>query len=368
MVSKESVDDLTAEERTVLIACLAWQCEAGHDSWSNYSISKQPHTDTVKGWADADVSTHALLRKLSRTPDASLSSNRELAQREQKTNIIPNVKSSVSASTSNNGQLINIPIPDIEQGVVATQISSSTNRLSTDCNARPPLAPIDALTQAEHLALACDDLQQLEQTALSCNLCSLHLGARNGVFADGNPKASLMIVGEAPGKEEDEQGKPFVGASGQLLMRMLSHIGITDRLQYYITNLVYWRPPGNRPPTSDELLVCHPFFKRQIALVQPRLLLLLGNVAARTILREKNGITRLRGKFLEYNIEPAYMKTKSANDTKQGKDSTPFCQPIRTLATFHPSYLLRTPIKKSATWHDLLMLRHALQDSIMAKI
>ncbi len=334
MVAKEPVARKSVErekqadrldECSLLIACLKWQVDCGHDGWiKNFEQSEDTYGKTARGWENADLATRRLLQSITRKTSA------ETKQQPKR----------VVADEKADGHKKDNPTKD----------KRLDNRTNKQINSAATLAPTDAAAQAEEIALSCNSLEELERAVLSCTLCPLNISARNGVFAEGYHQADLMIVGEAPGKEEDEQGRPFVGASGQLLMRMLAHIDISTREQYYITNLVYWRPPGNRTPSPDELLVCHPFFKRQISLLRPRLLLLLGNVAAQTILREKNGITRLRGKFLEYNIDPTY----------EHRSSTAEAQPIRTLATFHPSYLLRTPAKKAATWHDLLMLRKAL--------
>jgi DNA polymerase len=147
-----------------------------------------------------------------------------------------------------------------------------------------------------------------------------------------------MLIGEAPGRDEDLQGKPFVGRAGQLLDRMLAAIGLSES-QVYITNTVYWRPPGNRTPTPEEIEACAPFLARQIELLSPRVLVLLGGAAAKTILGVSEGIMRLRGKWLNYPCA--------------GRD-------LPALATLHPAYLLREPERKRLAWHDLLMLKAAL--------
>ncbi len=206
------------------------------------------------------------------------------------------------------------------------------------------LAPAEAVVEARKTAEGCNSLEELEQAVRAFELCPLKKAARNTVFAEGNPEAELVIVGEAPGREEDEQGKPFVGESGRLLSRMLKAIDITSREQYRITNLVSWRPPGNRPPDCDELAVCYPFFLRHMAFVKPRWLFLLGNVAMQNVLGEKRGISKVRGQFFPLTL-----------------DATPTV----ALASFHPSYLLRTPAKKAAAWHDLLVLRRAMQKGRM---
>lgn len=161
--------------------------------------------------------------------------------------------------------------------------------------------------------------------------------ASNLVFADGHPEARIMIIGEAPGADEDRLGKPFVGVSGQLLDRILAAIGLsraaeTPERAVYISNILNWRPPGNRTPTPAEIEVSLPFIARHIELVKPRIIVLSGGVAAKALLNRSEGISRLRGTWHDYNSIPA-------------------------LATYHPSYLLRTPSQKKAVWQDMLMLK-----------
>jgi DNA polymerase len=162
--------------------------------------------------------------------------------------------------------------------------------------------------------------------------------AKTTCFARGSDDAPLMLIGEAPGREEDLAGKPFVGRAGQLLDRMLATIGFDER-HVYITNVVYWRPPGNRTPTPEEVEACAPFLARQIELVAPKVLVLLGGAAAKAMLGTSEGIMRLRGKWLNYSAGGAT---------------------ISTLATLHPAYLLRTPAAKKLAWRDLLMIKAAL--------
>ncbi len=170
--------------------------------------------------------------------------------------------------------------------------------------------------------------------------CALKRTATNTVFADGNPAAPVMIVGEAPGAEEDRTGRPFVGRAGQLLDRMLAAIGL-DRQSVLITNVVYWRPPGNRTPTSAEIAACLPFVLRHIALTRPQILVLAGATAAGALLPPGQGITRLRGRWFDLAVP--------------GLD-----RPVPTLPMFHPSFLLRAPERKREAWRDLLALRARL--------
>ena len=169
--------------------------------------------------------------------------------------------------------------------------------------------------------------------------CALKATATNTVFGEGPDAARLMIVGEAPGEEEDRQGRPFVGPSGKLLDRMLAAIGL-ERGEVYITNTLYWRPPGNRTPTPAEVQACAPFLRRQIAIIRPQVLLMVGGAAAKSMLERDEGIMRLRGRWAEY--DPG------------GGD------PIPALATFHPAYLLRSPAQKREAWRDLLAVQMRL--------
>ena len=162
--------------------------------------------------------------------------------------------------------------------------------------AEPPASC--ALSPSGHNIKA-ETIEELKAELARFEGCPLKYTAMNMVFADGNPKASVMLVGEAPGEDEDRQGLPFVGISGQLLDRMLASIGL-DRTSVYISNVLFWRPPGNRSPTDAELAACLPFVEQHIALVRPRVLILLGNAPTKTLLRTKEGITKMRGKWTDY--------------------------------------------------------------------
>ena len=204
------------------------------------------------------------------------------------------------------------------------------------------LPPGDATWSAQEIAAACTSLDQLVAAVRAFDGCALKRTATNTVIGDGNPQAALMIVGEAPGAEEDRQGLPFVGPAGRLLDRMLAAIGL-DRSSVYITNMLPWRPPGNRSPTAEELAICQPFLERQIELIAPRILVLVGGIAAKALLNRREGITRLRGQWFPF--------------------STPRMEgAIQATATFHPAYLLRTPSAKREVWRDLLEIEDKMKN------
>ncbi len=212
-----------------------------------------------------------------------------------------------------------------------------------------PAAPVNALTPTNALidharaaAEAADSVAALAAAVAAFDGCALKKTAKNTVFADGNPQADLMLIGEAPGAEEDRRGLPFVGKAGQLLDRMLAAIG-RDRDSAYITNMLFWRPPGNRSPSPEEIALCRPFVDRHMALVRPRLVVCVGGISAKALLDRTEGITRLRGKW--YEIAP------------------PGCEAIAATAMFHPAYLLRQPAQKRLAWRDLLAIRDKLGES-----
>ena len=202
----------------------------------------------------------------------------------------------------------------------------------------PGDAAVGAAREAATTAATLDDLRVALERFDGCNLRTT---AKRLVFADGDPRARVMFVGEAPGRDEDEQGLPFVGRSGRLLDRMLAAIGL-DRASVYIANVVPWRPPGNRTPTPQETEICKPFVARQIELVDPDVLIFLGGASAAALAGTTEGITRLRGRWLTY-------------DTGRRR--------IRAMATLHPAYLLRQPIQKRLAFRDFLALKRALGEA-----
>lgn len=223
--------------------------------------------------------------------------------------------------------------------VVAPPSPSRTAPAASPAEPRS-MAPLQDGATAAHLAAECRDLAQLRQALEAFDGLALKRTAISTVFADGNPEAGIMCIGEAPGQEEDRQGLPFVGRSGKLLDRMLGSIGL-DRETAYITNVVPWRPVDNRKPTAEEVATCLPFVIRHVELVDPKVLILFGGAAASSLLARHEGINRLRGRWFDFS-------------------SPGLPRPVPAMATFHPAYLLRTPAAKREAWRDLVAIRKRL--------
>ncbi len=192
---------------------------------------------------------------------------------------------------------------------------------------------------------AAKTVQDLEAAVLAFSGCKLKLTATKTVFADGNPDSKLMLIGEAPGASEDAEGIPFCGRSGQLLNNIFASIGY-PREELYISNTIFWRPPGNRRPTKEELAICKPFVEKHIALVKPKLLILVGSTAVEALLGDETSMHSVRDNHYLY--------------TNQYLDG----EKIATFAIFHPSYLLRQPQKKKLMWYDILKIREYLEGNV----
>ncbi|ACJ00547.1 uracil-DNA glycosylase [Rhodospirillum centenum] len=211
----------------------------------------------------------------------------------------------------------------------------------------PPLGAAESSQTARAAAAAAATLPELKAALAAFEGCALRHTATSLVFADGDPAARVMLVGEAPGEQEDRQGRPFVGPAGLLLDRMLAAIGLDRRADtpdraVYITNVVNWRPPGNRSPTDGEIAACLPFVQRHIDLVNPAVLVFLGGISAKSLLQRTEGITRLRGRWFDYA-------------------SPGLSRPLPALPMLHPAYLLRNPAAKREAWKDLLALQERLE-------
>jgi uracil-DNA glycosylase len=227
---------------------------------------------------------------------------------------------------------------NISPPIVRAPTQKPTTQPKPILKAAPPVSAEAAVMAARAAAREVKSLEELRAIMDAFEGCALRNTAKQLVFADGDPQASLMFVGEAPGRDEDLAGLPFVGRSGKLLDQMLAAIGLS-RSSVYIANIIPWRPPGNRTPTPQESAICLPFITRQIELVDPDILVCLGNPSTQTLLNTREGITRTRGRWFSYHT-----------GTRE----------IRAIATLHPAYLLRQPLAKRLVWHDFLMIKKAL--------
>jgi uracil-DNA glycosylase len=227
--------------------------------------------------------------------------------------------------------------------VPAREVTSPVREMpaATPAVSRSEIAPAPeaAIASAREAARTAPSLEALRALLENFDGCALKHTATRLVFSDGNPKARIMFVGEAPGRDEDIEGLPFVGRSGKLLDRMIAAIGL-DRSKAYIANVIPWRPPGNRTPTPQETQICLPFIQRQIELVNPDVLVTLGNPSTQTLLSTREGIMKTRGKWFDYDTGT---------------------RTIRAIATFHPAYLLRSPSYKRMSWQDLRAIAKELE-------
>ncbi len=222
----------------------------------------------------------------------------------------------------------------IEANILTTNLD--TIAIKNNNTIHPPLST------SRSLADRASTIKDLEQMVRSFDQCSLKKMATNTVFSDGTRTAKIVLIGEAPGATEDAQGIPFCGESGELLDNMLYSIGLSRKQNVYITNTIFWRPPANRRPTNEEIEVCKPFVEKHIALMQPKLLILVGSTAAASILGNNIQISKIRQQYFEYKNQ--YIDT-----------------PIPTTTIFHPAYLLRQSIQKKTTWYDLLKIKQFCQ-------
>jgi uracil-DNA glycosylase len=234
------------------------------------------------------------------------------------------------------------PPPIQQQAPVAPTPIRPTPAAPAPLRGPVPIESPQLVEDARALAQRCNSVEELETAVRAFEGCALKRTAKNTVFADGVVGSPVMIVGEAPGADEDRLGKPFVGVSGQLMDRMFDAIGMSRERDLYITNILFWRPPGNRTPTLAEQAICMAFTRRHIELAQPKVLVLAGGTAAKSVLDTTEGIMRLRGKWTSLSLDDG--------------------SAVPTLPTFHPAYLLRTPASKRQSWSDLLSLDKKLRE------
>lgn len=195
------------------------------------------------------------------------------------------------------------------------------------------------LKKSTSLLENCKSLKRLHQVVLNFSGCALKRTAKNTVFSDGNPNSEIMLLGEAPGEEEDKQGVPFLGEAGLLLDKMLNAIG-QNRKNTYLSNVIFWRPPGNRKPTEEEVSICLPFVQKHIELIKPKILVLVGAIAAKAIYGIENGITQVRGNWKTIRLDSGLE--------------------VKSIAIFHPAFLMRQPARKKEAWEDLKKIKVAI--------
>lgn len=245
-----------------------------------------------------------------------------------------------------------VPLPTPGYSPPAKPVSKPVTRTTMSASPREEMPKVPSspggaiprtrlIQEGRELVSKCQTLDELREMVSNFKGCPLKLTATNTVFSDGNPNASIMIIGEAPGADEDREGKPFVGGAGQLLEKAMGAIGL-DRTKVYITNMIPWRPPGNRPPTAQEIAQCLPFVERHIELIRPKILVLLGAVATKALLNDSEGIMKIRGQWKDYQTS--------------GLDVS-----IRAMATYHPAFLMRSPSQKAFLWHDLLTIEDEIR-------
>jgi DNA polymerase len=258
----------------------------------------------------------------------------------QNINIVtPNLESSNPSNSTSQGNFAH----NISTFNAISKLAQKKNIEAKDGNfdnSQSLMSISQIIETAKKAAESSKTLKDLEKAVKDFDGCSLKKMATNTVFADGSCDSKVMIIGEAPGNHEDLQGIPFCGDSGKLLNEMFKAIGIS-RENLYITNTLFWRPPGNRKPTTDELAMCKPFVEKHIFLMQPKLIVLVGATAMLDVMKFKDPISKMRGKFFDYQ--------------NQYLDS-----PIKTTILFHPSYLMRQSDKKRLAWQDLLMIKEFL--------
>ncbi len=243
---------------------------------------------------------------------------------------------------------------DMAEAVYATSARPAEARRATAPSAPKPVAtrakPKAAadVDVAVTLAKAAQSVADLRAAAMGFEGCALKATARNTVFSDGQDDAPVLVIGEAPGRDEDQQGKPFVGPAGAMLDRMLAAIALSRQSNVLISNIIYWRPPGDRDPTPGELLVCQPFVERLIELKQPKLLVLVGKTAAQAALQRQEPVNKLRSRRLSYSRDGLAL-------------------PVNAIVMLHPAYLMRQPQQKRLAWADLLAARAWLDELGVAR-
>jgi uracil-DNA glycosylase family 4 len=259
---------------------------------------------------------------------------------------VSNVNSK-SAGNSKNPILTNVNSLDNAIANLAKKNQLLVENISSNDDSNLKFIPIDELISiAKKIAKNCKTLEELKIAVEKFEGCNLKKMATNTVFCDGNPQSKIMVIGEAPGNHEDLKGIPFCGDSGNMLNEMLMSINLKRENDFYLTNVIFWRPPGNRRPTDEELAICRPFVERHIALFAPKIIILVGSTAMSAILGLKDPITKIRGEILDYQVDF-------------------LTSPSKIFTIFHPSFLMRQPMKKKLVWQDMLTLEKFIKNDFL---
>lgn len=254
---------------------------------------------------------------------------------------------SKSAGNSKNPILTTVNSLDNAIANLAKKNQLLVENISSNDDSNLKFIPIDELiSNAKKIAKNCNTLDELKIAVEKFEGCNLKKMATNTVFCDGNPQSKIMVIGEAPGNHEDLQGIPFCGDSGNMLNEMLMSINLKRENDFYLTNVIFWRPPGNRRPTDEELAICRPFVERHIALFAPKIIILVGSTAMSAILGLKDPITKIRGEILDYQVDF-------------------LTSPSKIFTIFHPSFLMRQPMKKKIVWQDMLTLEKFIKNDFL---
>lgn len=257
-----------------------------------------------------------------------------------KSNINQNTQSSTPKTTTND-QVIK---PVFSTDHALANLAKKNQYLLADNSVQEKFMALDEIIKmAKDLAQSAKTLTQLREIVENFDGCNLKKMATKTVFSDGNPNSEIMVIGEAPGNHEDLQGIPFCGDSGMMLSDMFRAINLSRKDHYYITNVIFWRPPGNRRPTDEELAICRPFLERHLELFKPKIIILVGATAMSAILGDDQTISSLRGQII--NFAPPYLSFET-----------------KTLTIFHPSFLMRQSAKKKLAWQDMLTLENFLKN------
>lgn len=287
------------------------------------------------------IASHPLIISDTKTKENSRETNLILEQGVKKEKMPDQPKNQESTIISN--------IKNISSTSHALAELAKKNQINLMENTLPNIdekfLPLNQIVEnARLLASKATNIAELKKAVENFDGCNLKKMATNTVFADGNPNAKIMIIGEAPGNHEDLSGVPFCGDSGEMLTAMLNAINLSRDKDYYVTNVIFWRPPGNRRPTEEELAICRPFVERHLQLFNPKVIILVGATAMNAIIETSETISKIRGQFLDF--APQFL----ANKTK-----------IFTI--FHPSFLMRQSAKKRLTWLDMLNLQKFIKNN-----